>query len=406
MILLYDLIATQPEGSSPVSGGGEYAKRVFSALLETIRADHHGTTVHAVYQTTKILPENMRKLAEQHGIELHPVNRIEEVVTVVKRIQADRFYSALPLRYGSLQPGSTAPVFPESCEFIFTIHGLRPLELPWDTMEYHYFHSLRSVFRHLIPRILGKVYIRKRATEFRRLLHLAARYRVVTVSSHSLHSLRVHFPELPAEKVLLSYSPAENTSQNTLTRETESAFLERVGVESGSYFLVITANRWGKNSYRALEAIRRLRAEGLTSRRTVVAGSGSAPYLRKLKRRDAGGFLLLDYLGRAELETLYKHAYAFIFPTLNEGFGYPPIECMAHGTPVLTAGVSSIPELVGDAVLLVDPRNPVELKTRILQLDSDGDLYARLRIEGPRRATAVRAEQDRMLGELITLLTT
>ena len=58
------------------------------------------------------------------------------------------------------------------------------------------------------------------------------------------------------------------------------------------------------------------------------------------------------------LAVLYRLAAVFVFPSLYEGFGLPPLEAMASGTPVITSNVSSLPEVVGDAALLIDPYDP------------------------------------------------
>ncbi len=65
------------------------------------------------------------------------------------------------------------------------------------------------------------------------------------------------------------------------------------------------------------------------------------------------GFVPLDTLA-----VLYRLASVFVFPSLYEGFGLPPLEAMASGTPVVTSNVSSLPEVVGDAAMLVDPYSP------------------------------------------------
>src|SRR5205823_9568951 len=66
----------------------------------------------------------------------------------------------------------------------------------------------------------------------------------------------------------------------------------------------------------------------------------------------------LGYLPQETLAVMYRLAGVFVFPSLYEGFGLPPLEAMASGTPVVTSNVSSLPEVAGDAALLVDPYSP------------------------------------------------
>jgi len=75
---------------------------------------------------------------------------------------------------------------------------------------------------------------------------------------------------------------------------------------------------------------------------------------------------------------LYRLASVFVFPSLYEGFGLPPLEAMASGTPVVTSNVSSLPEVVGDAAVLVDPYDPDSIAEGMKQALTDADLRDRL----------------------------
>src|SRR5205823_13449284 len=73
----------------------------------------------------------------------------------------------------------------------------------------------------------------------------------------------------------------------------------------------------------------------------------------------------LGFLPDETLAALYRLASVFVFPSLYEGFGLPPLEAMASGTPVVTSNVSSLPEVVGDAAVLVDPYDAIDIKEGI-----------------------------------------
>ncbi|PTB99328.1 hypothetical protein C9993_03765 [Marinobacter sp. Z-F4-2] len=68
---------------------------------------------------------------------------------------------------------------------------------------------------------------------------------------------------------------------------------------------------------------------------------------------------------------LYRKAYGFVFPSLYEGFGIPLLESMASGTPIICSNTTAIPEVVGDAALFFDPRNPADMANQMLELLSD-----------------------------------
>lgn len=92
------------------------------------------------------------------------------------------------------------------------------------------------------------------------------------------------------------------------------------------------------------------------------------------------------YLGAAELEDFYWRASIFAFPSLDEGFGIPVLEAMAHNVPVVTSNRSALPEVAGESALLVDPNNTGELSFALQRLMQDSELRAKLSALGRARA--------------------
>jgi len=104
----------------------------------------------------------------------------------------------------------------------------------------------------------------------------------------------------------------------------------------------------------------------------------SAPILAKARAVPAGRIRLLDYVPDEDLAGLYSGARAFVFPSLYEGFGFPVLEAMACGTPVICSNTSSLPELAGDAALLVDPTDTEALAATVIRVLSEPDRRAAL----------------------------
>ena len=95
------------------------------------------------------------------------------------------------------------------------------------------------------------------------------------------------------------------------------------------------------------------------------------------------------FLGRVsdeELQKLYVAARCHVHPAHYEGFGLPPLEAMACGTPTIVSNSSSLPEVVGDAALLINPKDPEEIAVAMYRLLTDDALHAELREKGLRRA--------------------
>lgn len=96
------------------------------------------------------------------------------------------------------------------------------------------------------------------------------------------------------------------------------------------------------------------------------------------------------FLGFIPIEVLrifYDEAKIFVFPSLYEGFGLPPLEAMAHGTPVVTSNVSSLPEVVGNAAVLVNPENVFEIMRALHRVLTDKALRLRMKERGYQQAT-------------------
>jgi len=94
----------------------------------------------------------------------------------------------------------------------------------------------------------------------------------------------------------------------------------------------------------------------------------------------------IDYLPFPQLVQMIRGARAVVFPSLYEGFGLPVLEAMALGTPVISSNTSSVPEVAGDAALLVDPYSTAEIAQALRKLDQDDDLCFELAQRGRRRA--------------------
>jgi glycosyltransferase involved in cell wall biosynthesis len=110
------------------------------------------------------------------------------------------------------------------------------------------------------------------------------------------------------------------------------------------------------------------------------------------------------FMGFVPIETLrvfYQAAEVFVFPSLYEGFGLPPLEAMAQGTPVVTSNVSSLPEVVGDAAVLVHPENVFDIAHGVQQVLLDPELRRELRERGQRQLA--RFSWERSVDQVLEL---
>src|SRR6185436_4594448 len=145
-----------------------------------------------------------------------------------------------------------------------------------------------------------------------------------------------------------------------------------------------------KNLERLIEAFHQLRTEGFEHLILLIIGDEISRYptLRRAVHRYKmhKHVRFLGFVPDQTLAVLYRLASVFVFPSLYEGFGLPPLEAMASGTPVLTSNVSSLPEVVGEAALLVDPYDAGAIANGLHRLLTEPSLRSELTMKGLARA--------------------
>jgi glycosyltransferase involved in cell wall biosynthesis len=145
-----------------------------------------------------------------------------------------------------------------------------------------------------------------------------------------------------------------------------------------------------KNLERLIEAFDMLKKQGFEDVKLLIIGDEISKYatLRRAVHRHKlhKHVRFFGFVSDQTLAVLYRLAAVFVFPSLYEGFGLPPLEAMASGTPVITSNVSSLPEVVGDAALLIDPYQPEAIAAAMERLLTDARLCESLRARGLVRA--------------------
>jgi len=168
------------------------------------------------------------------------------------------------------------------------------------------------------------------------------------------------------------------------------------GIVEGSYLLFVGSLEPRKNLGRLLDAWDTLPAGIQETHRLVAVVPASWRQETVRQRLDRlmaqGRALLVENASEEELADLYRGSRALVFPSLAEGFGLPVAEAMACGTPVVTSNRSSLPEVAGDAALLVDPEDPAAIGTAIARILGDEDLRRRLVEAGLERARRFRPD--------------
>lgn len=210
---------------------------------------------------------------------------------------------------------------------------------------------------------------------------------VITDSTHSKADILRYF-HLKSDKVTVIPAAAGDRYQPLEPAQVQSV-LRRYQLAQ-PYILYVGSIEPRKNLLRLLQAYARLR-DDLPAWKLVIVGARNAwkstPISAELRKLNLTSWVqFTGYVPEEDLPALYNGASLFVFPSLYEGFGLPVLEAMACGTPVITSNISSLPEVAGDAALLVDPYNVDEIAAVMRRVLSDPDLCADLRHRGLERA--------------------
>ena len=186
---------------------------------------------------------------------------------------------------------------------------------------------------------------------------------IITVSEYSKYSILITYPYLDEKKIkVLNPLISKNIIEDN----------EKIANLNDNYFLLICGNRWEKNALKVVKAYDELLNDFKNiDKKMLIVGVKNINLNLKNKEK----FKFVDYVSEKELQILYKNTYCFIYPTLNEGFGYPPLEVMRYSKPVIASAVTSIPEIYGNSVEYINPYSTYEIKNKILYLLNNKEHY-------------------------------
>lgn len=300
----------------------------------------------------------------------------------------------LPNRPSIFHATHPVPLTVRGTPNVYTIHDIVPLRLPYTTLD-------------------NKKYF------FRLLTNLARTAdHIVTVSDYSKRDLIRHLG-IDERRVTNTYQAVDIPAEILARSDDDVAhdLAKFFNLDFGEYFLFYGAIEPKKNVSRLVDAY----AASGSKLPLILAGAGgwhNRAELKKIRDERFASFRIdgqfvrrqrqvrrLDYLPREQLLSLIRGARAVLFPSIYEGFGLPVAEAMLLGTPVLTSNASSLPEVAGDAAVLVDPYSVTDIALAIQALEADSDLRSALSRRGRDQAKKFSTEAyDARLRQLYNAL--
>jgi glycosyltransferase involved in cell wall biosynthesis len=258
------------------------------------------------------------------------------------------------------------------CPYVLTVH---------DLLEHMYGSRDLSSLRRNLHFYLTRRVLRKAA-------------RVIAVSQFTKNEIE-KLLAIPDARLEVVYNAIDERFLHGHANEADRELIAQRYLVNYPFILYAGAIRPHKNVVRIIEAFSALKSELQKEQqypdlKLIIIGDDLSSHPR-LRRTVIRGCVQNDvrFLGFVPIEVLrifYDVAKVFVFPSLYEGFGLPPLEAMAHGTPVVTSNTSSLPEVAGGAALLVNPENVFEIRRGLQRALLDATLRERMKQRGYEQA--------------------
>ncbi len=347
-----------------------------------IAPDHRFTLYTDSPQTRDSAPRAPNITVRELSPRLYPLWEQIALPRAAKRDHADVLYC----------PANTAPLQLDShIKLVVTIHDVMYL-LPRDQLP-----TSPSPYQQL-----GRLY---RQWNVPRAAQRANA--IITDSRYSADDIRRHVRPTPQNIHVIYGAPASGYEVQSITDVARVIAHHQLAPK---FIIALGAIDPRKNTDRVIAAFAQFvnRAPANTEHQLVMVGTNAT--VRERVTQLAAQFnlsecqlKLLDFVSEPDLAALYTATAMLVYPSLYEGFGLPPLEAMACGAPVITSNVTSLPEVVGDAALLVDPRDTDAIADAIHTLANDSALQDTLRARGKQRAAQFNWRTSAQ--QMLTLLT-
>lgn len=402
--VLVDLLFCQPG----FHGGGEYGKAVFREVVDSA-ARRGDVQVWAAIDPSLFIDEWVWETCRRHGVNLVAVKSFDDIVSLVDSERFDAFFAPAIVVYTGYEYmkriGGPLKFAPGRTRVVGTLLDVRDLELAEDWTRIATARRKAGCGREAALAAAAwqaEAMLQARHAEtlrgmYRGICASPALHELVTISEYAARSIRARLGTTRPIHVL--YPPEKERP------EPESFSWPGIDLAADPFAIVLNAGREEKNAASVVAAFDRLFSDPafaaahpllkivLTGIRGLDEVGGAKPVHREK-------FLTMPHLSAPRLEWLLARARFLAYPSFNEGFGYPPLEAMTHGTPSLVGANTSVPEVCGAAAVACDPFDLDSVVAGIRTILDAPPSASDLRTH--RAATAARQRADmRTLVELI-----
>lgn len=342
--IAFDYLAVQPTSFSPFHGGGKYGKIILQEILSR-------TDSVILFYSESLPHDGLIEIKKQHPhIILSNIDNSDKWLNVFSAYSVSKLY--LPITFSKLYK-KMSRVRIANLTIVGTIHGLRNLEAVPTIDSFRYRVSFKGFLRTLLEYVKGKCpgYLNRTRKVWQKLIE-QKNYEYFVVSHHTQKTVKSF---LPNQNPMVFYSPSVVAAR-------------KINEVRERYFLLVSGNRWEKNNLAVIRVLDELFSkEKLKDFYVKITGVNDLRSFR-CKISNPEKFICVGYVSEDKFPLLYAKAYAFIYPSLSEGFGYPILEALSVQTPTIASNLTSIPEVGGDAVSYFNPYSKSDIEDKILKL--------------------------------------
>lgn len=247
--------------------------------------------------------------------------------------------------------------------------------------------TIHDLIPYVLPETVGPGYLKNFLESMPKIIELCDG--ILTVSEYSKRDILKFFPAFPEEKIYVT-PLAANEKYKLLNKNKCKKRIQNLYKFDTDYILYIGGFSSRKNVKMIIDSLKETLSSLKSEVKLLIAGSlrdeglNLKKYCSDINMDD--NVLFIGYADEDLLPILYNGCTAFIYPSLYEGFGLPPLEAMHCGAPVITSNTTSIPEVVSDCGLLIDPTSQSQLSEAIVKLLNDIELQQRYQLLGLMRS--------------------
>jgi glycosyltransferase involved in cell wall biosynthesis len=404
MNLLFDFVTL-----SVKTGAGEYIRTILCKILDNITC-YSNLHIFALYDSSKGIAYNdLSSLEEKYPVKYVDIYN-KSLDQLIVQYCIDRFFVGCD-PYLDSYPGFEKI----KCEVICVVHDICYKEMSsnhiyeyMDLLSENYaknnrFHlSLLNNFNYIrhTCQLSKKIFKNRIKSPYQgrlnnfealvKLIHYNPKAQIIVVSQYTKTAILYNY-DIPSGRIKILYSPERVYSD--ISSDIENPELKSIIASKRKYFLMVSAYRDAKNPMKAVHAFERFQ---LLHNNCWLLAIG---YHGKITNNHV---ITTNFLSDNDLLRAYSHCYALIYPSFFEGFGYPPLEAMHFGKPVLSANVTSMPEVLGDAAIYFSPFFESDIFRALVSLTDDNYEYYSKRSKD--QYNLIKARQSHDLEMLVLLL--